>query len=112
MTLGKDRYRIDSRLGKGSMAYVFQATDSRLQTDVVIKVPKPEKMTDADIRDRFRRESQLLVQLTHPHVVKVLDVGEYQDLPYVVMQLLSGGTLTELINDPSHNESERSRSRC
>ena len=103
VSLANDRYKIVSKLGKGSMAYVLRASDSRLLTDVVVKVPKPEKMTDDDIRDRFRRESQLLVQLTHPHVVKVLDVGEYQDLPYVVMQLLSGGTLTELINAPANN---------
>ncbi|GAB5440985.1 MAG: hypothetical protein Fues2KO_13340 [Fuerstiella sp.] len=101
--LANERYTITGKLGKGSMAYVLRASDSRLLTDVVVKVPKPEKMTDADIRDRFRRESQLLVQLTHPHVVKVLDVGEYSDLPYVVMQLLSGGTLTDRINDPANN---------
>lgn len=99
--LASDRYKIVDKLGKGSMAYVLRASDSRLLTDVVVKVPKPEKMIDPDIRDRFRRESQLLVQLTHPHVVKVLDVGEYCDLPYVVMQYLSGGTLTEKIQEES-----------
>ncbi|MEQ9407287.1 MAG: serine/threonine-protein kinase [Fuerstiella sp.] len=100
-SLANGRYEIVDQLGKGSMAYVLRAWDSRLLTDVVVKVPKPEKMTDNDIRDRFRRESQLLVQLTHPHVVKVLDVGEYNDLPYVVMQLLSGGTLTDRIRKES-----------
>lgn len=103
VSLASDRYKIVGRLGKGSMAYVLRAFDSRLLTDVVVKVPKPEKMTDGDIRDRFKRESQLLVQLSHPHVVKVLDVGEYNELPYVVMQLLSGGTLTDRINDKSNH---------
>ncbi|MCA9049759.1 MAG: protein kinase [Planctomycetaceae bacterium] len=98
VTLAGDRYRVVGKLGNGSMAYVLRATDNRLNTDVVIKVPKPEKLTDNDIRERFRRESQLMVELSHPHVVKVLDVGEYQELPFVVMQLLSGGTLTDRIN--------------
>lgn len=97
VSLASGRYQVTGKLGKGSMAYVLLASDSRLLTDVVVKVPKPEKMTDEDIRVRFRRESQLLVQLSHPHVVKVLDVGEYRQLPYVVMQYLSGGTLTDRI---------------
>ena len=97
VSLADDRYRIVSKLGNGSMAYVLRAIDNRLNTEVVVKVPKPEKMTDKDIRDRFRRESQLMVELTHPHVVKVQDVGEYMELPYVIMQLLSGGTLADRI---------------
>ncbi|MEZ6131568.1 MAG: protein kinase [Planctomycetaceae bacterium] len=93
--LAGGRYTIKSMLGKGSMAYVFLVADSRLQTDAVVKVPKPEKFTTEDFRERFKRESQLLVRFSHPHVVKVLDVGEYEKLPYVVMQLLSGGSLAD-----------------
>lgn len=93
--LSNGRYKVLSQFGSGSMAYVFRASDNRLETDVIIKIPKPEKITSDDFRERFRRESQLLVRLSHPHVVKVLDVGETDDLPYVVMQLLSGGTLSD-----------------
>lgn len=93
--LSGGRYKVLSQFGSGSMAYVFRASDNRLETDVIIKIPKPEKITSDDFRERFRRESQLLVRLSHPHVVKVLDVGETGDLPYVVMQLLSGGTLSD-----------------
>lgn len=96
-TLADDRYRIAEKLGEGSMAWVFKARDARLQTDVVIKVPKVEKITEADFLERFRRESQLMVRLTHPHVVSILDVGEHDDLPYVVMQYLAGGTLKDQI---------------
>ena len=101
VSLADDRYKIVNQLGKGSMAYVFRAADNRLQTDVVVKIPKPEKLTGDEIRERFRRESQLLVRLAHPHVVKVLDVGEYEEIPYVVMQLLSGGTLADKIEAAS-----------
>ena len=103
VTLANGRYTVKSQLGKGSMAYVFLAADSRLETDVVVKVPKPEKFATEDFRDRFKRESQLLVRFSHPHVVKVLDVGEYEELPYVVMQLLSGGSLA----DRMQNESDK-----
>ena len=98
VTLADGRYKVKSQLGKGSMAYVFLAADSRLETDVVIKVPKPEIFTTKDFRERFKRETQLLVKFSHPHVVSVLDIGEFENLPYVVMQLLSGGSLADQMN--------------
>lgn len=101
-TLPGGRYKVLSQFGSGSMAYVFRASDNRLETDVIIKVPKPEKITTDDFRERFKRESQLLVRLSHPHVVKVVDVGEFDDLPYVVMQLLSGGTLLDRMRSDSN----------
>ena len=97
VSLADGRYVVKSPLGKGSMAYVFRASDARLQTDVVLKVPKPEKVNTADFRERFLRESQMLIRFSHPHVVKVVDVGEYAELPYVVMQLLEGGSLADRI---------------
>ncbi|MEZ6123826.1 MAG: serine/threonine-protein kinase [Planctomycetaceae bacterium] len=95
--LAEKRYRVVAHLGEGSMAFVFRAYDSRLETDVVIKIPRPEKVADPDFLMRFRRESQLMVRLTHPHVVKILDVGEHQETPFVAMQFLSGGTLKDQI---------------
>ncbi|MCR9199454.1 MAG: serine/threonine-protein kinase [Planctomycetaceae bacterium] len=106
--LSNGRYKVLSQFGSGSMAYVFRASDNRLETDVIIKIPKPEKITSDDFRERFRRESQLLVRLSHPHVVKVLDVGESGDLPYVVMQLLSGGTLSDRMLQESNELNQMS----
>lgn len=91
------RYQIQSQLGEGSMGFVFKAFDSRLETDVVVKVPRPEKIADAEFAERFRRESQLMVRLTNPHVVPILDVGDIDGIPFVVMNFLSGGTLKERI---------------
>ncbi|MFY9255010.1 MAG: serine/threonine-protein kinase [Fuerstiella sp.] len=93
--LADRRYRILSLLGEGSMAFVYKAYDNRLDTKVVIKVPKPERLASVDFMQRFRRESQLMVQLTHPNIVQILDVGEHMDAPFVVMKLLAGGTLKE-----------------
>lgn len=106
--LANGRYVVKSMLGKGSMAYVFLVSDQRLETDAVVKVPKPEKFTTADFRDRFKRECQLLVRFSHPHVVKVLDVGEHGELPYVVMQLLSGGSLTDRMASESDDQGRMS----
>jgi len=77
------------------MAVVYRAFDHRLETDVVVKVPKKQKRDDPELRERFRRESRLLVQLQHPHIVRVLDIGLHSNVPYVVMQYLSGGCLLD-----------------
>ena len=94
-SLADDRFKIVARIGTGSMAIVYRAFDHRLETDVVIKVPKKHKLQDAGLRERFRRESRLLVQLQHPHIVNILDVGVHNNVPFVVMQYLSGGCLRE-----------------
>ncbi len=106
VTLADGRYTVKSQLGKGSMAYVFLAADSRLETDVVVKVPKPEIMGTKDFRERFKRETQLLVKFSHPHVVSVLDIGEFQQLPFVVMPLLSGGSLADHMKRNSNHQGQ------
>ncbi len=92
-SLADDRFKIVARVGTGSMAFVYRAFDRRLETDVVIKVPKKYKLQDVGLRERFSRESRLLVQLQHPHIVNILDVGMHSNVPFVVMQYLSGGCL-------------------
>lgn len=95
VTLGKGRYQIRRRLGVGSMAYVLLARDTRLDADVVIKIPKLQKVDSDEIHRRFLTESQLLIRLNHPNVVSVLDVGEFGRVPYLVMEMLPGGTLLD-----------------
>ncbi|MHC4876650.1 MAG: serine/threonine-protein kinase [Planctomycetota bacterium] len=98
--LGDDRYKVISQLGTGSMGHVYRAFDYRLESEVVIKVPTESRLRDAGFRRRFLRESRLLVQLDHPHIVRIMDVGEHQEIPYVVMQLLGGGTLRDKCEGP------------
>ena len=101
INLAADRYQVKSQLGEGSMAWVYLAWDSRLKTDVVIKVPKAERISNVEFLGRFRLESQVMVKLTHPHVVRIQDVGEHDGLPFVVMQYLPGGTLKQQIKGPA-----------
>ena len=90
-----NRYKLQRLAGEGSMAHVYMAWDDRLSTDVVVKIPKPDRIQDAAFRLRFTQERQLLVKLSHPHIVRVLDMGEHEDLPFLVMQYLSGGDLLD-----------------
>ena len=79
----------------GGMAKVFLAADAKLGTLVVIKTPDPILLReDPSFAKRFQiDEIPTLINLINPHVVRILDVGEHQGLPFYVMQNLPGGTL-------------------
>jgi eukaryotic-like serine/threonine-protein kinase len=97
-TLG--RYQILEQLGKGGMATVYKAYDSRLEAHVAVKVIRTERLspeiTERALK-RFEREAKSLAQLNHPNIVKVTDFGEFEGQPYLVMPYLEGGSLKELI---------------
>ncbi len=95
LEIGAGRYKILERIGEGSMGQIFRAYDHHLETDVVLKFPvaSEDTLEGADFLSRFEREIRSLVRLSHPHIVKVIDVGELERHPYVVMQYLRGGSL-------------------
>ena len=95
LQLSDGRYDIQSLLGEGGMGFVYRVQDRNLDTDVVIKVPRRAMLDDPDFAHRFTREIRALVQLVHPHIVKISDAGEYEGLPYAVMQCLPGGSLED-----------------
>jgi serine/threonine protein kinase len=100
-TLG--RYYILGQLGEGGMATVYKARDMNLNRDVAVKVIRTEMFGSAvlgRILERFKREAQALAKLTHPNIVSILDYGEYQGAPYLVMSYLPGGTLKSQVKKP------------
>src|SRR5262249_5971349 len=82
------------KLGEGGMGVVYKARDTKLPRDLVVKVPHAEAL-DEKLAQRFAQEIIALVQLSHPHIVKILDVGKHQGLPYALMEYLSGGSLDD-----------------
>jgi hypothetical protein len=90
-----DRYEVIRQLGEGGMGVVYLAHDRNLDCEVVIKLPRPAAMAEPGFAERFTREIRALVQMAHPHVVKILDVGTQVRMPFAVMQFLSGGSLRE-----------------
>ena len=86
-------YEIVSPLGAGGMGEVHRARDSRLGREVAIKVLGRHASSDPSRRQRFDREARLASAVSHPHVLTVFDVGEWEGLPYVVTELLEGETL-------------------
>ncbi len=97
--LSGNRYVIDHLLGEGGMGFVYRAKDRNLGSTVVIKVPRLEMLQDSDFAFRFGKEIKALVELSHPHIVKIMDAGELDGLPFAVMQCLNGGSLEDQLVD-------------
>ena len=91
------RYRLEARIGAGGMSTVYRALDETLQRTVAIKLMNREVSTDSDQLERFRREARAVAQLSHPHVVGVIDAGEDEGRPYIVFEYVDGETLKERI---------------
>jgi serine/threonine protein kinase len=87
-------YRIEAELGHGGMGVVFRALDSRLGRPVAIKFLS-SALADASTRRRFQREAQTASSLSHPHILTVHDVGEFEGEQFLVTELASGGTLVD-----------------
>src|SRR5919109_3928293 len=94
LTVG-GRYRLGERIGHGGMGEVFAAHDLRLEREVALKLLRAELVDQGPMRERVLAEARLAARLTHPHVVAVLDTGEQEGRPYVVMERLSGRTLRD-----------------
>ena len=90
------RYRLDAEIGRGGMSTVYRAFDTVLERPVAIKLMHREIASDSDQLERFRREARSVAQLSHPHVVTVIDAGE-EPSPYIVLEYVDGETLKDLI---------------
>jgi serine/threonine protein kinase len=97
------RYTIIEPLGEGGMATVYKAFDTRLERTVAIKFIRRDAFSPeilGQVLKRFDREAKILASLTHPNIVNVIDYGEFEESPYLVMPFLPGGTLKKYLGVP------------
>jgi serine/threonine protein kinase len=97
------RYHILEQLGEGGMATVYKAFDTRLEREVAVKVIRVDQFSPAVLErvlKRFEREAKSMSRLSHPNIVKVLDYGDYEGSPYLVLEYLPGGTLKRRLGKP------------
>ena len=94
-----NRYEVLEKIGGGGMALVYKGKCQLLNRFVGIKVLRPEFIEDKDLVSKFKRESQAAASLSHPNIVNVYDVGQYEDTYYIVMELVEGITLKEYIQE-------------
>src|SRR5690349_4120159 len=91
------RYRLEARIGSGGMSTVYRALDVTLERRVAVKLMNREVTSDSDQLERFRREARAVAQLSHPHIVGVIDAGEDDGRPYIVFEYVEGETLKDRI---------------
>ncbi|MDO0926166.1 serine/threonine-protein kinase [Streptomyces sp. TG1A-8] len=96
------RYRLEARIGRGGMGVVWRASDEVLGRRVAVKELAPDdSLPDDDARrrrDHTFREARAVAQLRHPHIIVVHDVLEHGERPYIVMELIDGGSLADRID--------------
>lgn len=92
-----NRYEILEKIGNGGMAIVYKAKCHVLNRFVAIKILKDEFTTDSEFIKKFNLEAQSAASLTHSNIVSIYDVGNEDNLYYIVMELIKGKTLKEII---------------
>lgn len=92
------RYEIIEEIGRGGMAIVYRAKCLVLNRYVAIKVLRPEYRDDLEFIKRFKIEAQSAGSLSHPNIVSIYDVGNEDDLEYIVMEYVEGITLKQYLS--------------
>lgn len=109
--LGRDldgRYTILQKLGQGGMGAVYRAEQHSVGREVAVKVVNADLVAEAEVIKRFLREAKLASKLSHPNAVAVLDFGQTDDgVFYLVMELVSGRTLAQALDDEKVLRPER-----
>jgi serine/threonine protein kinase len=96
-TVLKGTYRIDRLIGMGSMGPVYRATHLGLDKAMAVKLLSPVALTTPQSFARFKREAMVVSGVNHPAMVHVIDFGEEQGTPYIVMEYVDGIDLAEYI---------------
>ncbi len=91
---GDEEIELLERIGKGGMGEVWRGRHRRLGREVAVKYIAEELLVRPGFVGRFLREARLLARVRHPGVVAVFDAGEEEGVPYLVMELVEGGSLT------------------
>ena len=91
------RYRLDAQIGAGGCRRSTARSTRRSSARVAVKLMHREIASDSDQLERFRREARSVAQLSHPHIVGVIDAGEEDGRPYIVFEYVEGETLKDRI---------------
>jgi len=90
-----DGYAIEGKLGAGGFAVVYSVRDLNLKRTLAVKVLSPDVIASHSVLERFRREAETVAQLSHPNIVPLHFIGQKDDLVYLVMQCVDGGSLAD-----------------
>ncbi|MBL8823191.1 MAG: protein kinase [Planctomycetia bacterium] len=91
------RYQILEETGRGGMGVVYLAWDTSLKRKVAIKMVVSGKYGGKQEEQRFLKESEVVARLQHPNIVQIYEVGQHQQLPFLVLEWIEGGTLSHYL---------------
>src|SRR5574344_418762 len=94
-----NRYEILEKIGEGGMAVVYKARCNKLNRFVAVKILKSDLASNEETVGKFIREATAIATLSDPNIVNVLDVGNQDDLYYIVMEYVKGDTLKKVIKE-------------
>ncbi len=95
-----DQFHVLKHIGRGGMADVYLAQDTRLDRRVVLKLMLPDLAVNEELTARFQREAQLTAQLAHPNIVQIYTIGRMSGgQPYLALQYISGGSLAQFLQN-------------
>lgn len=100
LTLGyilNDRYEIHEKIGEGGMSFVYKGVDLQTGNVIALKILKKEFCYDEEFINRFKNEAAAAQKLSHPNIVAIYDMGNDEDIQYIVMEYIDGLSLDELI---------------
>jgi len=95
-SLGK-HYELQTLIGRGGFAEVFQVRDLWLKRDLALKAIRPDLVVSETLLARFRREAEAVAALRHPNIVPIYDIGEAEGIMYILMPLIKGESLKSLL---------------
>jgi eukaryotic-like serine/threonine-protein kinase len=103
----QDRYELIESLAKGGMGQVWKARDVRLERTVALKLISPALAEEPEFLVRFLREAQSVARINHPNVVNILDFGDIDGTPFLVMEYVPGRSLADLSGEPVDEDRAR-----
>jgi hypothetical protein len=92
-----DKFLLLQLLGAGGMGGVYRARDESLNREVAIKVMLQSLGEDVNFVETFQREAQAAARLNHPHIAQIYSFGQWYGQPYIVMELVSGGSFDKMM---------------
>ena len=108
----KKKYRVIKLIGTGGMSEVYLATNLVTRTNVAVKILKDECRENPEYLRRFEREGKTVLHLTQENIVHALEVGTYNDIPFIILEYVPGQTLKELLEQTGSLPQETAVNYC
>jgi serine/threonine protein kinase/AAA+ ATPase superfamily predicted ATPase len=99
-------YQVIKKIGEGGMGVVYLVQDKNLQRQCALKLLSPEAGFSAETKRRFKREAQAISILNHPNIITIFELGEFNGLPYIIMEYIDGRSLRDVLEEKKLNLQE------